>query len=295
MFRSCMDASLVDFQIDILCPQDTYSHFCDILRTATAKSVPNLNNSSCSTISHQSCPKNPSKKPYLPWWNQKCSEAVLNFKEAYLKVKYNPTEESYLEFKIPRALKKLTIKIERQNSWVLLCEIFNRCTPLSVIWKFMRKFNKTYTPNNNEDDTWILDFLMKYTPDFVINTPNAVDTSSLNPSNSFLLNPFSINELNSAVFSRRDTAFGLDGIHYILFKKMSSHSLEFFLKVLNLLWDYNDIPPDWKIDCLVPILKPNKPKLSPDSYQKFSSNTIGTFMDLDSLLWVFVKVASCHL
>ncbi|KOB77161.1 putative pol-like protein, partial [Operophtera brumata] len=216
----------------------TYSHFCDILRTATVKSVPNLNNSSCSTISHQSCPKNP-------------------------------------KIKRLRALKKLTIKIERQNSWVLLCETFNRCTPLSVIWKLMRKFNKTYTPNNNEDDTWILDFLMKYTPDFVINTPNAVDTTIV-----FLLNPFSINELNSAIFSRRDTAFGLDGIPYILFKKLSSNRLEFFLKVLNLLWDNNDIPPDWKIDCLVPILKPKKPKLSPDSYRPITLTSCLFFFDI---------------
>lgn len=274
VFNECMDTLLVDFEIDARYPQDSYQKFCKLLRTAVAKSIysNNLASSSIVTVnnvSQQSCrPKNGEiPSPSLPWWNQKCSDAVLNSKEAYLHFKSNPTEESYCEFKRLRALKKLTIKLERQKSWFSLCEKFNRCTPISLIWKFIRKFNKTYISYGNEDDTWILDFLMKYTPDFVSPRQDAFNSISVNTSNSFLLDVFSTNELISAIHSRRDTAFGLDGIPYIIFKKLSSNSLEIFLMILNSLWTNNDIPTDWKIDCLVPILKPNKPKLCPDSYR----------------------------
>lgn len=267
VFSNNVDNLLVDFEVDgNQCPGESYNHFCKILRTAVAKSC-------CSTVKVNSVSRQPQsclisrKKPSIPWWNQKCSDAVLNFKEAYLNFKYDPTEENYLEFKRLRALKKLIIKLERQKSWVSLCESFNRCTPISLIWKFIRKFNKTYVANNDKGDTWILDFLMKYTPDFVSHSSNTLNSDSLNPNNLFLLNSFSTNELKSAVVSRRDTAFGLDGIPYIVFKKLSSKSLEVFLKILNLLWENNVIPLDWKIDCLIPVLKPNKPKLCPDSYR----------------------------
>lgn len=272
MFNSQVNKLFENFELDLLNPQNTYSLFCKILHTAAASSIINSNckGNTGNNINYSSCTKKSDRRPFLPWWNEKCSEAVLNFKEAYLNFKHNPTEESFLRFKKLRALKKLTLKIERQNSWKSLCETFNRCTPISVIWKFMRKFNKTYKPKNNENDSWILDFLMKYTPDSVLPNPNTLrsSSSSINSSNNnYLHNSFSLTELISAISSRRDTAFGLDGIPYLLLKKLSSISLEKFLSLLNLLWDNNYIPHEWKVDCLVPILKPNKPELCPDSYR----------------------------
>lgn len=270
MYSNCVEEMLVDFQIDNTSLLDSYRQFCTILRTAASNSIVKSNNpkyyTNTNNITNHTCHRNKIKAPSLPWWNQKCIEAVVNFKSAYINFKNNPTDETYLEFKRLRAIKKLTIKTERQKSWFSLCGTFNRCTPLSVIWKFMRKYNKTYHFDQKENDAWVSDFLKKYTPDFVTHPPKTFP-DSINSKNSYLLNPFTINELISAISSRRDTAYGLDGMPYILFKKLSIISLETFLKILNSLWENNIIPQDWKVDCLVPILKPDKPKLCPDSYR----------------------------
>lgn len=131
----------------------------------------------------------------------------------------------------------------------------------------MRKFNKTFSNNTNESDTWIPSFLKKYTPDFVSSSHEIPSDVNVKSSNSFLTSAFRINELISAIATRKDTVFGLDGMPYSLFKKLSNKNLEIFLKILNLLWENNTIPKDWKKDCLIPILKPDKIKFSPDSYR----------------------------
>ena len=269
MYSNCVEEKLIDFQIDNTRLLDSYFRFCNILRTAAANTHnnnPNYHSNTNITNQNHTCHSNKTKTPSLPWWNQKCTEVVLNFKKAYINFKNNPTEETYLQFKRLRAIKKLTIKTERQKSWFSLCETFNRYTPLSVIWNFMRKYNKTYHYSRPESDAWVFDFLKKYTPDFV-SQPSNINNDNINSSNSFLLNPFTMKELMSAISSRRDTAYGLDGMPYILIKKLSAESLNTFLKILNLLWENNIIPQDWKVDCIVPILKPDKPKLCPDSYR----------------------------
>lgn len=184
----------------------------------------------------------------------------------YVVFKYNPTEENYVNFKRLQAVKKLTLNRERRNSWMNLCSSFSRLTPLSLIWKYMRKFNRTFTPSSNYT-SWINDFLCKYSPDFV-NKP--FDSSSVNNSSSInnsFLKPFTLQELKSAIATRRDTSFGLDGIPYIVFKKMNDSCLTVFLKVLNGLWSNNHIPDDWKTDCLVPILNSGKPRAYANSYR----------------------------
>lgn len=272
MYSKNVDEMLVNFNTANICPLESYHHFCTVLRTAAANSYFNGNKNINNNMSNRSCPTKRFRRPSLPWWNRKCTDAVSHFKTAYIDFKNNPSEVTYLNFKRLRALKKLTIKTERQKSWLSLCETFNRCTPISIIWKFMRKYNKTYNSNNLGNDAWISDFLKKYTPDFVPHTPtsllnNSTASSSSNSIHNFLLKPFTISELISAISSRRDTAYGLDGMPYILFKKLSISGLKSFANILNQLWENNIIPEDWKVDCLVPILKPEKPEANPDSYR----------------------------
>jgi len=243
-----------------------YNKFCNVLKVAVNQSTVSPFCTNSQNSSHH-CTNKKFKKPTLVWWNHLCSEAVLNVKQAYVKLKQYPTEENYIEFKRLRALKKCIINRERKNSWITLCTSFNRCTSLSVIWKHMRKFNKSYTYNLYNDDSWVPDFLQRYTPDYTQEFSIPFNNPKLNSTNSYLLEPFTMQELISAISSRRDTAFGLDGIPYIMFKKMNNNSLILFLKIINLLWKYNTIPKEWKTDCLIPILKPNKQKGQADSYR----------------------------
>jgi len=262
-----VDSLLLNFNHKSSSAKDAYTQFCSILLLAAKNSIPKYkapqlnNNFNETNISHH---KN---RLYLPWWNQVCAKAVQNSKEAYVRFKNDPSLENYIEFKKLQASKKLTLKSERRNSWMSLCNSFNRCTPVSIIWKYMRKFNKTFVPNDQKNNSWTQDFLQKYTPDFVSLPFHSYCTQATSRNSRFLSDLFTLQEIKSAITTRRDTAFGLDGIPYMMFKKLSITALNIFLDIVNSLWANNEIPADWKTDCIIPILKPNKPKGNPESYR----------------------------
>lgn len=187
MYTQIADSLLSNFQVQNYTPLEAYEEFCKRLHSAVERSLPSKTTSPSSHSSNSI--RKPLKKISLPWWNKKCSEAVLNSKLAYIHFKNNPSTESYIEFKRLQALKKLTLKTERSNSWVELCSSFHRCTPLSSIWKYMRKFNKTYS-YSNKDDSWILQFLQKYTLDYVNNKLEFSTSNTTNSSDSFMVKPF---------------------------------------------------------------------------------------------------------
>lgn len=265
-YQTIADELLQNFHVDTFFPIESYKMFFTILNEAIQKSSPSSRISQKNYVTKCRSSTRTNLKKSLPWWNNKCSLAMEKSKQAYIIFKTNPTEENYIEFKKLQAFKKLTIKNERSNSWAILCESFNRQTPLPVIWKYMKKFNKTYTSKEFDDDSWIPMFLKKYTPD---TTQNIYLNNTLqnNTSNKFLTESFLLPELISAVNSRKDTAFGLDGVPYKMIKYLNNKCLQLFLNIFNLLWSSNTIPSEWKTDCLVPIPKPDKVKYNADSYR----------------------------
>lgn len=52
-----------------------------------------------------------------------------------------------------------------------------------------------------------------------------------------------------------------------MFRLLDYNSLNMFLKILNSLWLASIIPVEWKTDCLVPILKPDKDTNDSNSYR----------------------------
>lgn len=258
-YKNRVDVGLQKINFSQYSSLESYDIFCKLLVDSAQ---------ACSGVSRSkqniSSRKGRIPRPRLPWWNLKCFDAVVKSKEAYVKFKNCPSQENYINFKKQQAFKKLTLKIEKHNSWVRLCESFNRSTPLSLIWKHMRKFGKIYN-SKGEQDGWVLEFLEKYSSVYQ-NQLQIENVLSIN-NNSFLCDSFTLQELKSAIASRKDTAFGFDGIPYILFKNLSDSALRKILLILNELWLNIEIPTDWKIDILVPVLKPQKPKYNANSYR----------------------------
>lgn len=262
-YQVTINNKLKHFHFDISHPQESYTNLCSLLLDS-AFEASHRNNSYQNQINTIR-----KKKPCLPWWNQICSSAVETSKNAYVQFKSNPNLENFINFKKQQAIKKITLKREREASWTALCESFNRQTPLSVIWKTMRMFNKSFSDcniNRSPNIDWIPAFLNKYTsdsPNFVTDVIN----SSINRDNEFLIKPFTLCEFNSALNSRRDTAFGLDHIPYKLLKSLSLTDKKIILDIFNFLWSSDIIPYEWKSDCLIPILKPGKDSNNYNSYR----------------------------
>lgn len=264
-YKKVVNNIIKDFEINQNYPLEMYNDLIKLLTLAVSKSLPPIHNRVASSVT--SSTNNRRKHIPLPWWNLNCAKAVETSKNAYKNFKQNPTVENYIEFKKLQALKKLTLKRERYLSWVSLCVTFNRTTPLSRLWQISKKFNKTFTPPSNNISPWVFDFLKKFTPDTVEAPFQSLNLSHVSEQFKYLTEPFSLQELKSAVSSRRDTAFGLDGIPYKMLKELSIKALTVVLNVFNLLWQTMIIPMDWKIDCLIPLLKPNKERQKADSYR----------------------------
>lgn len=265
-----IDLLLQNFQCDELNPLVSYSHILELLKIPLQQSDVTGQQFSFNNQSGQSSSRgqsiNRKKRISLPWWNSRCAKAVEDCKKAYIEFKHSLTEESYIHFKKLQAVKKLVLKKERNLGWLSLCETLNRCTPVSRIWRIVKRFNGRSVSFKNVYSDWIMDFLKKYTPD-TVEAP-LDDISSYPQCNSdYLLSPFNLQEFKNAVFSRRDTAHGLDGIPYKMLKNTSDNAKTIILSVYNMLWSSLVIPMEWKKDCLVPILKPNKDKTKADSYR----------------------------
>lgn len=267
IYTKSVDSLLIDFKINQDNPLQSYNDLIELLNLAISKSLPSTLRPA-SSFDTTLVNNNRKKRIPLPWWNLNCTKAVEDSRNAYKEFKYNPTLEKYIEFKKLQAFKKLVLKRERYLSWISLCESFNRTTPLSRVWQISKRFNKTFTPPSNNISPWVFDFLKKYTPDSVEgpfqSIPHVVKASGCYE---YLINPFSLQELKSAISSRRDSAFGLDGIPYKMLKNVSIKALSDILSVYNLLWQEMIIPNEWKTDCLIPVLKPNKVRHKAESYR----------------------------
>ncbi|CAH2109130.1 unnamed protein product [Euphydryas editha] len=261
LFEKSVNTSLNSYEINKNDPLESYNIFCSVIKN-TIKD--------CSVVKSkkQNCNRcDSSKKNFVPWWNANCSKALEECKKAYIIFKRDPSLQNYIYFKKLQAKKKLILRQEQLNSWKSFCNSINRVTPMSKIWDMMKRFNRTYTRSNKFNcDNWIDNFLNKYTPAHVDNIV-VFDHSHSTDDNSYLTRPFTMDELKPALSSRKDTAVGMDRLSYKMFKLLNDHNLNKFLNILNLLWHHSLIPSDWKIDCIVPVLKPNKQKYLPDSYR----------------------------
>ena len=126
----------------------------------------------------------------MPWWNKKCDDAINNAKSAYRKYKNDITLANYLNYKRLTAIKKAVLKRERKESWVKLCESFNRNTPVNFIWKNFKKFkNSTPTFNSPNSNSWIEHYMDDIAPPTAEINSTSLFNSHLddnNPANQYL-------------------------------------------------------------------------------------------------------------
>lgn len=102
-----------------------------------------------------------------------------------------------------------------------------------------------------------------------------------NTSSTFLCNPFTWNEFSYALKSRKkDSTPGLDDFPYKLVINLHDDAKVVLLNIFNLLWETGLIPTSWKTQCVIPILKPDKPPDNSNSYRPISlSSCIGKLFE----------------
>ena len=105
------------------------------------------------------------------------------------------------------------------------------------------------TPNVPIDEDWV---------------PRDIqDTDPVSP-------PFTMFELNRAIYKQPRKAPGIDGIYSDVFKNLTNECKQCLLTLYNRIKDSGRYPDRWKIAVVVMILKKNKPPDNPKSYRPIS-------------------------
>lgn len=260
-----------DFACNIEDPLLSYTNFCDILSALRDECIP----------IHQNRGLSISRVP-APWWNSKCAEAVKNSHDALKQYRNSCTMENYINYKKLDALKKRIIKEEKKNSWHNLCSSFNRYTPITRVWNYVKRFKRINIPSASKNDEWLPKFIEKLTSNVtpVDDIGNLFVNNNVDDKNNFLIEPFTWCEFCTALESRKNTTPGLDGIPYIMIKKLHKNGQIALLNIFNLLWKNQIVPESWNTQCVVPILKPGKPSDDHNSYRPISlSSCIGKLFE----------------
>lgn len=205
--------------------------------------------------------------PFPPWWDSECSRAIKNRKEAERNYRRLMTSENFDHYcQIARTTRKL-LKKKKVDGWKRFCSSISPNTCPSVVWQNIKRFRSVYkdTQNRQLPPQLVNQFLDKLAPpssrSFI--SPSAlvsIDHEGLN-------SPFSLSELKAILTKVKDSSPGDDGIPYSFIVNCSDTSLQYFLSTINSVMISGIIPPSWKTQTVIPILKPNKNALEVSSYR----------------------------
>lgn len=254
----------------------------------------------------------PSKKPSTnniplpPWWDSECSRAVKKRKEAELNYNLLSSEENFEILNNAIITTKKLFKRKKWEGWKRFCETISPEVKPSFVWQNIKRFRSAFKNSSpNLPSTMSDQFLDILAPSFVpqpeliyspistlriahentfinnVNIVNDIGDSLTNStgyncnSTSDVLNaPFTLPELKGVLTNVKDSTPGKDGIMYSFFTHMSDTCLLYFLNILNSVMESGKIPPQWKEQEIIPILKPNKPADNPSSYRPIALSSV---------------------
>ncbi|CAK1604114.1 unnamed protein product [Parnassius mnemosyne] len=257
-----------NFEVNNENPLQSYDEFIERLDTLRRDTVPKFvkaNNYRC--------------KPPAPWWSDTCEQSVIKTYEALKLYRRDPTIDNYINYKRLNAVKKKTISEHKRNGWANICNTFNRTTPVSIIWKYIKLFKRIKCNNRTYKDEFVVPLLDKLSRNgcrVIDNLESYFEINNSLQKSSFLIEPFTWSEFCTSLQSRRNTTPGLDNCPYILIKNLNQSVQKKLLANLNALWHLKKIPESWKTQCVIPLLKPDKPPEDPNSYRPISlSSCVG--------------------
>lgn len=211
--------------------------------------------------------------PSPPWWDRDCTEAVKKRKLAELVYNESSTNDNFdLVMKAMTECSK-TLKQKKFNGWRAFCLSISPNVSPSLVWRNIRRFRSAF--NDSTSSTLPLPlankFLDKLAPP---SAPEFILPRSLNVDNTGLNSPFSFHEIKGVISHLKDSAPGIDGIPYSFISNLSNESLTYLLNLVNNIIKSGNIPPSWRIQEVLPILKPNKDPSDALSYRPIALSSV---------------------
>ncbi|KAJ8726286.1 hypothetical protein PYW07_000984 [Mythimna separata] len=264
-----------------------YSKILD-LRISTLPKIDSHNAQECfssfsCTISSTAEDCLPSKKPPTgklpspPWWDRECTDMIRARNEAEKTVNCDMNLENLLSFKRILAKSRKFFKKKKREGWSKFCSSLSPSTSVSTVWRKVRHFRSSLTPVSSNIITEELghEFFSKIAPAYVpsleessVGIDNVDDTA--NPMNM----PFSLEELKTVLSHVRDSAPGVDGFTYSFISKAGPKTHLYYLDLVNFCFTSGYIPTEWKVQVVIPILKPGKDPNDHCSYRPIALSSI---------------------
>lgn len=110
----------------------------------------------------------------------------------------------------------------------------------------------------------------KYDPLFKVIRNNETHPDFSTNEDLFCNTYFSFDELNKALQESNNTAPGPDNIPYEFIRQLPVSEKLKILNLFNRIWQEGIYPDKWKNATIIPLLKPNKDPLKPESYRPIS-------------------------
>ena len=215
----------------------------------------------------------------VPWWTNECRVAHRTFRAATTRYRRHRCDNYLVEFRKARAHFRLQIKQARKECWATYISSINAKTPLSTVWKKIRKIAGKYIPSqppvlkvNGNTITDPHEVANTFANHFAnisrkgIDKPYAnhrqreeqkqIDFSSAREETYNMT--FTRKELDAALVKSNDTAPGPDNIPYAMIKKASDNTKDFILSILSRIFKEHVFPTVWELAKILPFAKPGK-------------------------------------
>lgn len=127
------------------------------------------------------------------------------------------------------------------------CNNLSSSSSITSLWQTAKHFrNCVYPPTRPHNDDWLDEFFTKvafcYVPSKSETILNPLTTCSQSSPDHCLSLPLTLGELNTAIFSRKSAASGIDCISPTMLKDLPNNALELLLSIFNKLTNLNLTP-----------------------------------------------------
>lgn len=209
-----------------------------------------------------------STKKIVPWWNDTCKTAVRDCKTALNRYRRTRNLTDFVHFKKLKAFARRVLKESKQNSWREYISTITPNTPPTQVWTKIRQIKGRNTTQkipaivdeNNRVITNSREITNILGEHYYRKSLNHTPHSTLEPATTTDLNspmnqPFTIQEMNSALSSMKNSAAGPDNIPMIFLKQLHPDSLARILELYNQIWATHHFPKVWRQSHIIPIKK----------------------------------------
>ena len=227
----------------------------------------------------------------VPWWTRECTEANKQRKTALRRYQRTLLINDRIEYCRKRAIAKHVQNTAKQESWKNFVSTVNVNTPMTKIWKRIRKIRgsyASYTPpslvqnhNHITDSDEVAELLARhyerigsnesYTPAFQRRRQSMERELNFATAEELTYNsPITILELKRNLSLCGSSAPGADNITYNMIKHSHETCLKFLLAIMNRIFSNNVFPTLWQNNIVLSFLKTGKDSNKEENYRPIS-------------------------